>query len=311
MKRSRLLPLVAGFWLVSSCRALAIPEPSMRALTATLQAARPVTSAMTATSKPRPTATVAPTATPDVVATITAASEPRLCSSLLSPDGEWRAEVLIHDCVTVGGADEMAYEQLKLIRTSNSVESVADTQLLYCRGLGAFGLAGLFWSPNSRYFYYTNAREGVPDGCGYWERPIIRLDVTNLRLEYLGGGRRSPDGTRLATWQGKELVIWDTDGGEIGRVPAMALDAETGPIAWSPDSQALVYVQFASYCLLSGKSRVVRLDLSPLRQTLLLESEAPTFGGAAWDTPNELTLFDEGGKRWRYNLATQQLRETP
>lgn len=75
---------------------------------------------------------------------------------------------MIYDCVPVGAVEENAYEQLKLIQIDNSVAKIVDNQLRSCGGLGAFGLAGLFWSPNSSYFYYTNAREGVPDGCGYW-----------------------------------------------------------------------------------------------------------------------------------------------
>jgi hypothetical protein len=273
---------------------------------------------MTATFTPRPTGTVTPTeipktptATPDMAATVVAISKPRIYSPLPSPDGNWRAEVVIYDCVPVGGVDKNAYEQLKLIPKGGGAAKIADSQLQYCGGLGAFGLAGLFWSPNSRYFYYTDTREGVPDGCGYWERPIIRLDVSDLRLEYLGSGPRSPDGTKLATWQGQELVVWDINEGQMARISATASDAETGPITWSPDSQALVYVQFASYCPLSGKSFIVRLDLHELAQTLLLESETPTFGNAAWDVPNELRLFDEKGKEWRYDLATQELEQAP
>ena len=316
MKQCLLLALI---WLVGSCRPLTTPpESSVPAFTATVQATKPTRPTMTATFTPRPTATVTPTeipktptATPDLVGTVIAISKPRVYSSLLSPDSKWRAEVVIYDCVPVGSADENAYEQLKLIQVGNGVTKIADSQLQSCGGLGAFGLAGLFWSPNSRYFYYTNAREGVPDGCGYWKRPIIRLDVINLKLEHLGGGPRSPDGTELATWQRQELVIWDINEGEIARIPAAASDAETGPITWSSDGQALVYVQFASYCPLSGKSYVVRLDLPELKQTLLLESETPSFGNATWDVPNELRLFDENGKEWRYNFATKELKQAP
>ncbi len=310
--------ILALICLIGSCRPLATSEPSVPAFTATLQATKPTPPAMTAIFTPRPTATVTPTeipktptATPDIATTVIAISTPRIHSSLLSPDGKWRAEVVIYDCVPVGGVDENAYEQLKLLRVGDGIAKIADSQLQYCGGLGAFGLAGLFWSPNSRYFYYTNAREGGPDGCGYWERPIIRLDVSNLKSEYLGGGPRSPDGTKLATWQGQELVVWDINEGEIAHISATASDAETGPITWSPDSQALAYVQFASYCSLSGKSYVVRFDLPELRQTLLLESETPTFGNATWDVLNELRLFDEKGKEWRYSFTTKELKQVP
>jgi hypothetical protein len=240
-----------------------------------------------------------------------AISEPRIYSTLLSPNGKWLAEIVIYACTAVGGVDENAYEQLKLIQVDNGDEKIADNQLQYCGGLGAFGLEGLFWSLNNRYFYYTNAREGFPGGCGYWERPIIRLDASSLELEHLGGGPRSPDGTMLATWQGQELAVWGVNEGEIARVSAMAAEIGPGAVTWSPDSQALIYVQLASYCPLSGKSYVVRLDLAALEQTLLLESETPTFGNTSWDVQNELTLFDENGKEWRYNFTTQDLRVVP
>ena len=303
-KQNYPLLILALIWLTGSCRPLTNPTVQTSELT------RPT---LTETLAPRLIPTVTekletPTATTDIVGTVIVMSEPRVFSSLLSPDGNWRAEVVIHDCVLVGDVDENAYEQLRLVQVGKGISEVVDTQLRYCSGLGAFGLAGMFWSPNSRYFYYTNAREGGPDGCGYWERPILRVDVNNMKLEYLGGGPRSPDGTKLAMWQGRELVVRNVNGGEIARISETAPNAETGPITWSPDSQALVYLQFASYCPLAGKSYVVRLDLPEFRQTLLLESETPTFGGAAWDIYEVLKLFDENGKEWYFDFATKELK---
>jgi hypothetical protein len=142
-----------------------------------------------------------------IVETIIASQKPKISLPLLSPDGEWRAEVAIYDCIPFGDMGEYALEQLKLVQVSKGVEKVADSQLLACGGLGAFGFEGLFWSLNSRFFYYTDASEGVPDGCGYWVKPVLRLDTTSLTVESLGGGLPSPDGMKLATWQGRELVI--------------------------------------------------------------------------------------------------------
>jgi hypothetical protein len=317
-----ILPLMVLFLvLMAGCRPLVVPpETSTPPLATTLQGLRLTESVVTPTATLKPTAsatatptriTETPAVTPNIAATVVAIQQPRLYGSYPSPDSKWRAEVVIYECVKTGGVDENAYEQLKLVQATSRDERLADDQLQYCGGLGAFGLAGLFWSPSSRYFYYTNAREGVPDGCGYWERPTIRLDVTSLNKEYLGAGPRSPEGGKIATWQGQELVVWDINEGEIARAPAVVSDAETGPIAWSPDSRALIYVQFASYCPLSGKSHVVRLDLPELKQTLLLESEKPTFGSVSWNVPDELELFDENGKQWRYGFATQQLKPVP
>jgi len=316
MKKPILLLLPLFLVLIADCVPLVAPlETSTPPLVTTRQGPGLQETEVTSTTTPKPTIsataiparnTETPTVTPDIAATVIAMQQPRLYGSYPSPDGKWRAEVVIYECVRTGEVKEIAYEQLKLVQVANGDERIADAQLRYCGGLGAFGLAGLFWSPNGRYFYYTDAREGVPDGCGYWKRPIIRLDSTSLDKEYLGAGSRSPDGGKIATWQGRELVVWNINGGEIARVPAIA-EAQPGPIAWSPDSQALAYVQFASYCPLSGKSYVVHLDLLALKWTLLSESEKPTFGDVSWDVPNELVLFDENGKQWIYNFATQQL----
>ena len=85
-------------------------------------------------------------------------------------------------------------------------------------------------------------------------------------------------------------------------------DLSVGPIAWSPDSQSLVYVQYASGCpVVSGKSYVFRLDLPELVGDILLESEAASFGGVVWEVPDALRLFDENGLEWRYDFITKEL----
>ncbi len=294
--------------LMTCCTPPAIPSPAVPTATQEPAVVAPTATPETTLFAPTVPATVAgtPAATPDLAATVVAVQQPQLYDSHLSPDGQWRAEVVRYDCADLGGVDQIAYEQLRLVHVATGDERVVDEQLLFCGGLGAFGLAGLFWSPNGRYFYYTDAREGVPDGCGYWERPLLRLDVASLGRECLGAGPLSPDGEKIATWQGRDLVVWSVDGGEIARVRALA-EAEAGPIAWSPDSRALVYLQVASFCPLSGMSYVIYFDWLELDHTLLLESEQPTFGDVHWDIPDELVLFNEGGERWVYRFSTRQL----
>ena len=284
----------------------------------------------TATSPVKPTSTTAATPTPDVYATdfwvtstaivdvILTAEPGRIYRAYPSPDQKWTAEIRIFDCVQVNtatDADANAYEQLNLIENSSNIKKSADGQLQNCSGVGAVGLEGLYWSSNSHYFYYTNASRGVPDGgCGYWEKPVLRLYVGALKIDELGGGPVSPDRTKIATWQGKEIVVWDINmGTEIGRLSPFVLNTEmwTGPMIWSPDSQALVYVQTESYCPPSGNSRVVRVNLPDLEQTILFESETPTFASAHWNKIDELRLFDENGKQWAYDFDTQKLKRLP
>jgi hypothetical protein len=122
-----------------------------------------------------------PAATPDYVKTLVSARTPIVLSSFPSPDGRWRAEAIQYTCLPVSPDEGMVYEQLKLI-SQDGREKVIEDQVHLCEGLGAFGLDGLFWSPNSRYFYYSSASQGVPDGlvC-YWDRPMSRVDAKPVR----------------------------------------------------------------------------------------------------------------------------------
>ena len=280
---------------------------------ATLEATEP-TLRSPATATPvniSPTSTL----TPDVAATVIVITTPRIDSSFPSADGKWIIEVVIHDCVKVDPretADANAVEMLKLIQTSDQTEMIIETQLLSCGGVGAGGLGGLIWSPNNQYFYYTDARESVPDGlCGYWARPIKRVSVDTQEVELIGGGHVSPDKTKLAFWQDNEIVIWSLDEGEIARIPATIPEAFKNQIAWSPDSKSLIYLQTELDCYLFGRSYVTRLDLSGMTQALLLESETPSFSWLAWDAPYRISLVDDQGNRWRYNLVSKELRPVP
>lgn len=247
-----------------------------------------------------------------MVEAIIATVQPTRLASYLSTDEQWRVEVIRYDCVDVAGGYPQAYEQMKLIRVDIGTEHIFDTRILNCGGLGAGGLGGLFWSPNNRYFYYTDAREGLPDGsCGYWQRWIDRVDVLTLKVEPVGSGHLSPDSTKLAMWRNQELAIWDLDGGEIGRIPVLVPDAMPADIAWSPDSSAFVYQETTFDCLPFGQSYLVRVDLPGFEQTLLLESDTPGFGFVDWIEPNQLELTDDEFNPWKYDLVTEELWRVP
>ncbi len=253
-------------------------------------------------------ATATPEQTPDIAAMVMAKEPAILFNSYVSPDGQWRTDVMVYDCVDIGMADQFGYEQLKLVNVASGEERVVADQLRSCGGLGAFGLEGLFWSSNSHYFYYTEAREGGPDGCSQaWLRPISRIDTVSFKAERLGGGPTSPDGKKLATWQGRDLVVWDLNGSELNRAAAL-FESFPATIAWAPDGQSLVYLQIASPCL-AGETQLVRVDLANFKPEVLLESAKPSFGKVSWEVQDELTLVDENGKLWKYNLVEKQLSQ--
>jgi WD40 repeat protein len=178
-------------------------------------------------------------------------------------------------------------------------------------GIGAGGLGGLYWSPNSTFFYHTHAREGVPDGsCGPWDRPIDRLEIEDYSVEELGRGPLSPDGTKIATRQGRDIVVWSLDEGEIARAPGAATDGSQVAVVWSPDGQSLVYVEAEAYCV-PGRSTALRFDLPELDPIVLLESEALSFVSATWATAERLVLTGYNGEGWAYVFATGELELVP
>jgi hypothetical protein len=216
--------------------------------------------------------------------------------------------------VPVGEEQENAYQELRLTDTSTGEARTVDSQFINCGGLGAYGLGGRFWSANSRFFYYTNATTGVPDGCGYFTSPYLRADTADLSVEYLGMGALAPDQRKLAVWWEGEgevlqdgwLAIWDVEGEllGIGRIPPPILIA--GPIAWSPGSDAIAFLTSEDYCPL-GLTALGRMQLDMMIPMVILQSADPSFAGVAWELPDRVELTDELGGRWSYDFATREL----
>lgn len=305
--------------LLASCRPTQFTQaPSDTPPAPTASAFPGFTSTNTPANTLTPTARP-PTETPDyspyyatqtaIVEAVVNSGQPELFASYSSPDQKWRIDILIYSCVQIqAGADRYAYEQLMLVETDTETGRVIESQLQSCGGMGAYGLEGLFWSANSHYFYYTDAREGVPDGgCWYWRPRVFLLDPSTNQTELIGSGPISPDTKKMALWQGKEIVVWDTDSGEIGRLEIVIPQAANGPIVWSPDSQSLVYLLNDSDCAPTGNSYLVRLDIERLSQSLILDSEEPRFVDAVWKELNWLELRDVENKLWRYDFSDQTL----
>lgn len=322
-----LLPIAAFSLVLGACqRASPSPEPPTAVVEvestprpeATIEPSatpRPTMEA-TATPPPLPSETAAPPTTPepeptpDGPATVMAIAAPTRQTGVASPDGRWQAELAVYPCSELPeSTDVLAYERLNIVDVESGAPTKVADQLISCGGLGASGLESLFWSANSRYLYFTTAREGFPDGCGYWQRPLLRYEVDTGENEWLGPGERSPDGMKIAAWQERDLVIWESGGGEIGRVPAAVPDADLGTITWSPAGDALVYLQAPSYCPLE-KSYVVHLKVAEMAPTVLLEAEAPAFGDVTWMDAGSLRLLDAEGEARIYDLASGDLSPT-
>ena len=252
-----------------------------------------------------------PSPSQDIESPLLTRVPPRLFASYPSPDSNWQAQLVVYDCTVVDPEvpDGNSLEQLRLIRVADASLRTVDSQLLYCGGLGAFGLEGLFWTEDSRYFYYTDAREGGPDGCGYRRRPLLRFDVLDGSMDEFGAGTISPDGTKIAAWNGDQLEVWELAGGQIGQTQIPLPGLNPGATAWSPGGESLVLLLSQGFCP-HGETLLVRVPLPDLAPSILLSSEGPSFADVTWDTPNQVTLHDEQGTGWTYDLITKELVAT-
>ena len=286
---------------LSAATLTALPSipPSQRTTTA-LQRTPP--------TSPPPSPTFTPTSlpTPDLVATAQSGSPAVTRSSQVSPDGLWWARVFSHPCPATVTEQAYGYDYLQFTDQRTAEHQVLFTQLISCGGLGTYGLEGLFWSPTSRFYYFTDAASGTPDGCGYWRQPLLRVDLSDWSITPLGAGVISPDGFKLAAWLDGNLIVWDLNGGMIGSAPPPVAGALPGPIAWSPNGQSIAYLLSQDRCPL-GLTYLVRLNLSDFQPALYHASQDPSFAGLSWTTPNRVNLIDENGRTWSYNFISGTL----
>ncbi len=304
---------------VAGCSSPADSSPVATVSTPTSTHTLTPTQSPTATRTPTPTHSPTVQVTPTKMASPEPTTEaqgrlltevtPRIHGTYPSPDGNWEVQVVIYDCTDVdpeapGGN---ALEQLVLVSLADSTQTVLDSQFIYCGGLGASGLEGRFWTSDSQFFFYTSAREGVPDGCGFfWARPLLRVNITDPQPKRFGSSAISPDGNMIAAWISGQLEIWETAGGQIAAAEIPISVASNGPIAWSPDNRSVAYLLTEEPCL-TGVTYVVTVALADMEPVLVLTSEDPSFSDLAWDDLNALTLSDREGTAWSFDLTTGQL----
>lgn len=249
----------------------------------------------TGTATPGPPIGISPT--PPLAATVVAISPGETRESLASRDGNWRADLVVHPCAETGEG-ENAFDELRLTETATGATRIIAHQLQYCGGLGAVGLDPLMWAANSRYLYYTDAREGVPDGgCGEWLPPLYRLDVRTGETSTLNSALGSPDHSRLLGTQGRALIVWDVEGGDGLRIHATADGVPVASLAWSPDGRRFAYLQAAQVCPPYGATTVAIVDASDGEQAVVLDAVEPGYGAVEWGEPGQLQLTGQTGQR--------------
>lgn len=241
-----------------------------------------------------------------------AKATPHPLETSVAPDGRWEAEVQSFGCVDIGNHFPAAYD-LMLVSDRDFSEIIIDRQFRFCGAPGAAGLSARFWSADSRYFYYTNTREGVlEDACGVPYPMLLRYEPASGLKEALGLTSVSPDGRLLAVLQSSDLLVLPVDAAEGTRFSLADPALRSRAIAWSPDPahpQALVYLLNPYICAPSRDhdSWVVRVDASTGAESVLVQSRSPGFTAVEWRDPGALRLVDTAGRTWRYTFDDGQL----
>lgn len=171
---------------------------------------------------------------------------------LTSPSGVYRVEWLRSQCAEVSqpggsGSESMSarIDTLILINSATGERSVIETQILFCGGLGAAGLAPVRWSADSRFLYYTTAAEGAPDGAPcYWTRPLVRLDVNSGDRAFNVEGVAAPDGITIASPLRNRIVIWAWDQADTAEIDLGEDVSETSRLVWSDRGAQLAVLAF-------------------------------------------------------------------
>ncbi len=208
-----------------------------------------------------------------IVAVVTDIAEPEVIQQFDGPAGMRYVEVTRYPCTNVD-EQEVAYEHLDLVDTATDEREQIAQQVIFCGGLGAYGFGVQRWSLSGTYLYYTDAREGVPDGLAVgWVPPVWRVDLTTMDVQRLGPARYAPNGQLIVAWDRSQLQIIPMDAEGVTDFLLRPTELELVDVLWLPDSSGVLYTQADMLFGPVTRSTVTHIDLEAGEQTILLERE--------------------------------------
>ncbi len=247
---------------------------------------------------------------------------PHRYQRIISPNGQYRADFIVYDCTQIiMDTNPYSLETLKITDLNHQMEWVVNNRMYYCGGEGWGGkLGGLFWSNNSRYFYYTeNWDDRIKTFPTRWINLTYRYDTSNRENLSLSGMALSLDRLKIAAGDGRDLVIWDLNGYEIARfqgkniVPDETSTVWLHYLAWSPDDLSIAYIltkQSTNWAISPNISFVVIANMDMKQSSLLFEADTPEFIEVHWKDQNHLSLLGDVAQsysNWEYSIVDKSL----
>ncbi|MCP4429074.1 MAG: hypothetical protein GY803_31700 [Chloroflexi bacterium] len=230
----------------------------------------------------------------------------------VSPNGLWRVIIQSSDQVppTADDADQFPdgkyYVQMRVEQDDGgqvwtAVDEWRDG------GLGLTYPEPVRWSADGRYFYFANVP--VPDGCSLFINggDLWRLDLSGGEVveiaPYIGLVMAlSPDETHLAVnaSYGRGFLIRNLATGEEQPIPLPQLGdwQQISGLQWSPDRHHLLLAQAVNPCGPDMKTAVVRINVTDLSATIVLEADERNFTLLEWVQNDETRLQSEIGEIW-------------
>lgn len=184
-----------------------------------------------------------------VIEAVMAAAAPDILQVVPSPTGTVEAVITVYPCVAVGQDSDMAYERLDIRETATGAITPVTEQVINCGGLGAYGLSIRRWTEDGRFLYFSDGREGTPDGAATGAfAPLWRLDVDEMRLEALDNGSIAPNGAWVALWESGadaalSLLPLSAEREAAQRVDLLPAGLSLASITWLPDSSGVLVIQ--------------------------------------------------------------------
>ena len=227
---------------------------------------------------------------------------------LNSPDGKWQAKLISQVCVQVG-EESFIFYQLTLRQTGSDEERLILQDLGNC-GLGAGDYSLTAWSPDSLWLYYNY--RGIPDGDTSLTNP-----GTTIRLEAASGastplpnsGPVSPDQSQMAWTDGRDLVFYDLNSGEIQTYHDLLPADLPTYLVWQPEGAGIIFVQTEQPTYPYGSSTVGLITLDGMTVQVLHEGDDPALIALVGFEPGGILMGDDQGRSWFLSIPEGELTQ--
>ncbi|MEA4908550.1 MAG: hypothetical protein VB089_13060 [Anaerolineaceae bacterium] len=233
-----------------------------------------------------------------------------------SPDGQWE----LQGTVSFPRGDSDQYDTRLEVRQISGGHSWPLVDAWMDWSLGYSVPAGIGWSSDGRYLYYTQRPQ--PDGCALFVNgsSLVQVDLrTGRQRTVLDGDQTlwlaiSPDDRTLAyphREDSMQLVLLDIAGGGAQAVPLdVAENSVAGALAWAPGGSRLAVTVAIDPCdPLHWEHTILLVDPDTLQARILVPRDERRFVVQEWLDEDTLLLLDMDDQAWTVDAVSSQLKQ--